>query len=96
MAWMWARLHYRTTQLGYLRGGFQRFYDRMAELIAATGWQAAFRARLPRASIRMRNKQIRVETTAGDLTWASASSRRCPRASRMKLLPTLPTFHPPL
>ena len=29
MPWLWARLHYRTVQLGYLRGGFQQLYDRL-------------------------------------------------------------------
>ena len=31
MAWMWARLHARTTRLGTFQGGFQRFSDLFAE-----------------------------------------------------------------
>ena len=31
MPWFWARVHDRTQQLGYLRGGFQQLYDRMAD-----------------------------------------------------------------
>ena len=90
MAWMWARLHYRTTQLGYLRGGFQRFYDRMAELIAATGGTLHFATSA--TSIRpLRNKQIRVETTAGDLTGQRVIST-LPTRITLKMLPTLPTF----
>ena len=33
MPWFWARVHDRTAQLGYLRGGFQRLYNRLAERI---------------------------------------------------------------
>jgi protoporphyrinogen oxidase len=35
--WFWARVHDRTTSLGYLRGGFQQVYDGLAEAIAAVG-----------------------------------------------------------
>ncbi|MGH2454698.1 MAG: NAD(P)/FAD-dependent oxidoreductase [Candidatus Limnocylindria bacterium] len=35
MPWFWARVHDRTAELGYLRGGFQRLYDRLAERIRA-------------------------------------------------------------
>ena len=34
LPWFWARVHDRTAELGYLRGGFQRLYDRLAERIA--------------------------------------------------------------
>jgi protoporphyrinogen oxidase len=37
MPWFWARVHDRTPELGYLRGGFQRLYDRLAERITALG-----------------------------------------------------------
>jgi len=37
MPWFWARVHDRTAQLGYLRGGFQRLYDRLAEGISEAG-----------------------------------------------------------
>jgi protoporphyrinogen oxidase len=37
MPWFWARVHDRTAQLGYLRGGFQRLYDRLAEQIVELG-----------------------------------------------------------
>ena len=33
MPWFWARVHDRTAELGYLRGGFQRLYNRLAERI---------------------------------------------------------------
>lgn len=37
MAWMWARLHARTTKLGTFKGGFQRFADKFANELVARG-----------------------------------------------------------
>jgi protoporphyrinogen oxidase len=37
LPWFWARIHDRTTQLGYLRGGFQDIYERLAERIRQLG-----------------------------------------------------------
>jgi protoporphyrinogen oxidase len=37
MPWFWARVHDRTAELGYLRGGFQRLYNRLAERISELG-----------------------------------------------------------
>ncbi|PWH17786.1 MAG: hypothetical protein DDG60_01525 [Anaerolineae bacterium] len=37
MAWMWARLHARTTRLGTFEGGFQAFADQFAEKLRAAG-----------------------------------------------------------
>jgi protoporphyrinogen oxidase len=33
LPWFWARIHDRSSQLGYLRGGFQQVYDRLVERI---------------------------------------------------------------
>ncbi len=37
LPWFWARIHDRTTQLGYLRGGFQEIYEELAERIRQLG-----------------------------------------------------------
>lgn len=37
MAWMWARLHARTTHLGTFEGGFQAFADQFAERLRQMG-----------------------------------------------------------
>ncbi|NPV77995.1 MAG: NAD(P)/FAD-dependent oxidoreductase [Anaerolineae bacterium] len=37
MAWMWARLHARTTRLGTFEGGFQAFADTLAERLHILG-----------------------------------------------------------
>jgi protoporphyrinogen oxidase len=37
MAWLWARLHSRTTRLGTFSGGFQAFLDKLADLLRSRG-----------------------------------------------------------
>jgi protoporphyrinogen oxidase len=37
LPWFWARVHDRTTRLGYLGGGFQRLYNELADRIATGG-----------------------------------------------------------
>ncbi len=37
MAWLWARLHARTTRLGTFTGGFQAFMDKLAEVVRGLG-----------------------------------------------------------
>lgn len=37
MAWFWARLHSRTTRLGTFVGGFQAFFDTLAEAVRRRG-----------------------------------------------------------
>ncbi len=39
MSWFWARIKKRSSQLGYLKGGFQVLIDRLAEEIKASGGQ---------------------------------------------------------
>lgn len=39
MAWLWARLHARTTRLGTFEGGFQNFADQFANTLRAMGVQ---------------------------------------------------------
>jgi protoporphyrinogen oxidase len=42
MSWFWARVHDRTAKLGYLRGGFQRLYDGLAQRISEAGGALRF------------------------------------------------------
>ncbi len=44
LPWFWARLHDRTAELGYVRGGFQRFYDRLAARVGELGAGLTFGA----------------------------------------------------
>jgi len=42
MPWFWARMHYRSQSLGYLRGGFQQLYDALVTEIRRLGGEARF------------------------------------------------------
>ncbi|MDH4334216.1 MAG: NAD(P)/FAD-dependent oxidoreductase [Chloroflexota bacterium] len=65
MPWFWARVHDRTAQLGYLRGGFQRLYDRLAERITEAG--GTLRLGTEVQEIRSDpSGGLRVETTTGE------------------------------
>jgi len=37
MAWFWARIHKRSPSLGYFRGGFQAFVDKLKEVVEQRG-----------------------------------------------------------
>ncbi|HET8910195.1 MAG TPA: NAD(P)/FAD-dependent oxidoreductase [Ktedonobacteraceae bacterium] len=37
LPWFWARIHDRTSSLGYMRGGFQQIYESLAERITQAG-----------------------------------------------------------
>lgn len=57
MPWFWARLHYRTSSLGYLRGGFQQLYERLADRCVAGG-----------ADLRFSSEVRQIETSAPGLS----------------------------
>jgi protoporphyrinogen oxidase len=63
MAWLWARIHDRTRQLGYLDGGFHQLYSRLAGRIAERGGElvTGFRA----AAIEPRGTEITVRSADG-------------------------------
>jgi protoporphyrinogen oxidase len=44
MPWFWARTHFRSTSLGYLRGGFQQLYDGLVSAIHRNGGTTHFSA----------------------------------------------------
>jgi protoporphyrinogen oxidase len=50
MAWLWARLHARTTRLGTYKGGFQKFSDDFADKLRALG--VVIRLKTPIRSIK--------------------------------------------
>ncbi|MCV0404492.1 MAG: NAD(P)/FAD-dependent oxidoreductase [Chloroflexi bacterium] len=37
LPWFWARVHHRSAELGYLRGGFQRLYQALADRVRDAG-----------------------------------------------------------
>ncbi len=60
MPWFWARVHDRTQSLGYLRGGFQQLYDRMAAEVRKAGGETRFGSSV--TSVRTDNAGFIVET----------------------------------
>ncbi|MET9387310.1 NAD(P)/FAD-dependent oxidoreductase [Streptomyces sp. NPDC002928] len=46
MAWLWARVHCRTFELGYLDGGFERVYATLRDRIAEHGGKVEFGKRM--------------------------------------------------
>jgi protoporphyrinogen oxidase len=63
MPWFWARVHDRTAQLGYLRGGFQHFYDRLAQRIRDAGGETRFGVAV--TSVQTGGPGLTVSTDAG-------------------------------
>jgi protoporphyrinogen oxidase len=66
LPWFWARFHDRTTQLGYLRGGFQLFYERLLERITELGGKVLLGTRVEK--VEQENGRWRVESSQG--TWS--------------------------
>ncbi len=42
MPWLWSRIHERTFALGYMRGGFDKFYVRLEEAVGKNGGQIRY------------------------------------------------------
>ncbi len=42
MAWLWARIHYRTFDLGYVHGGFQQVYSALLDAVTTRGGKVEF------------------------------------------------------
>lgn len=62
--WFWARIHDRTTALGYIRGGFQLLYNRIAERAEQAGATLRFDAEV--TGVRTDGDGLRVATVAGE------------------------------
>jgi protoporphyrinogen oxidase len=63
MAWLWARIHYRTFELGYLRGGFEQVYRALADAVTERGGKIEFGK--PVSRIRQPGTAVKVATTDG-------------------------------
>jgi protoporphyrinogen oxidase len=63
MPWFWARVHDRTPKLGYLRGGFQLFYEALVEDLVRRGGRLHLDC--PVEGIERRDSTLHVETAQG-------------------------------
>jgi len=87
MPWFWARVHDRTRQLGYLRGGFQQLYDRMAEAVRRIGGETRFGVSV--TAVRTDGDSFIVETDQGAERFDRVISTFAPRLAA-RLVPELP------
>lgn len=87
MPWFWARVHDRTQSLGYLRGGFQQLYDRMADEVRRARGETRFGTSV--TSVRTDNRAFVVETDAGSERFDRVVSTFATRLTA-RLVPELP------
>ena len=91
LPWFWARVHDRTAQLGYLRGGFQLLYQGLADRVRASGGELRFGAEV-RQVTRARNG-LRLASSQGgrdlDETYSTVVSTLATRLT-CRLAPELP------
>jgi protoporphyrinogen oxidase len=65
MPWFWARTHFRSTSLGYLRGGFQQLYDSLVAAIEILGGTTCFATEV-QAIVPHDDGTLTVRTGAGE------------------------------
>ncbi len=65
LPWFWSRVHLRSMRLGYLRGGFFRLYDRLAQVLTEGGANLMLKTEV--RSIRSDASGVHVETSEGAL-----------------------------
>ncbi len=84
LPWFWGRVHDRSPKLGYLQGGFQRFYDRLAIKVEGAGGTLRFQTAV---------RQVAPEPKGGlSVTSSPATSPRPARTLHFdQVISTLPT-----
>jgi len=88
MAWLWARIKARTTRLGTFVGGFQRFMDKLADVVRAHG--GTIHVRCPVTQIRATAAgPLAVTSSAGTEQFDAVISTSSP-ALTARLAPDLP------
>ena len=87
MPWFWARVHDRTQQLGYLRGGFQQLYDRLAQAVRDAGGETRFGESV--TGVRRDGDGFLVTTDAGEERFDRVIST-LPTRLTARLVPELP------
>jgi protoporphyrinogen oxidase len=62
MAWMWARVKYRTFKLGTYVGGFQAFFEALAQAVQRAGVEIRYRTRVSNIAQHAGGWQVRADT----------------------------------
>lgn len=87
LPWFWARLHDRTTQLGYVRGGFQLIYERLVERIKELNGKVLLKTRVE--TVEQQDGRWQVRTDKGEWTFDRVIST-FPTRLTCRLIPALP------
>ena len=87
LPWFWARFHDRTTQLGYLRGGFQLVYERLVERIRQLGGKVLLGSRVE--TVEQSEGRWNVKTNQGTWLFDRVIST-LPTRLTCRLVPALP------
>jgi protoporphyrinogen oxidase len=87
MAWMWARIHARTTRLGTFVGGFQAFFDTLADAVRARG--ATIQLSTAVREITSRKGGVTLHTPTGAIDYDACMVTTSPRLMS-RLAPSLP------
>jgi len=87
LPWFWARIHDRTTELGYLRGGFQLFYERLVERITQLKGKVLLGTRVER--VEQEDNDWQVITSQGSWKFDRVIST-LPTRLTCRLIPALP------
>ena len=87
MAWLWARLHARTTRLGTFVGGFQKFLEMLANVVKRQG--AEIKLNTTVTGIKKDTDRIRVEFASGSEVVDAAISTSSPTLMS-RIAPDLP------
>ncbi|MBV7339702.1 NAD(P)/FAD-dependent oxidoreductase [Chloroflexi bacterium TSY] len=90
MAWLWARVYKRTPKLGYYRGGFQAFIDRLAQSVQQQG--VTIHLNTPVNAIMPQNEGVFTITTSDHppINYDAVLSTVSPGLMQ-QMAPTLPT-----
>ncbi len=88
MPWFWARVHDRTTYLGYVRGGFQLVYERLVERVSEQGGKILLGTRVEQVCP-LEDGRWQVQTSHGTWTVDRVIST-LPTRLTCRLIPALP------
>ena len=90
MAWLWARIHSRTTRLGTFAGGFQAFLDKLADVLRSRGVEIRLSSAV--TGVRKTEAGMLVETASAAEPYDAVISTSSP-ALMAKLAPDLPASY---
>lgn len=65
-SWLWARIHKRTPRLGYFRGGFQAFAEKLAQAVRNQGGKIELATPIPTITYIEGKKKFSIDNTVFD------------------------------